>query len=115
MGRPMSPRPMSPIFLGAVADSKECLLKSSVREARRCCARKEEMIVTELRGGSSEQDESTAIGSGGKKRAQTREGNFCRGATHFWSSRLSTLKSMGFEMQALQPDCKNRCCSVTIA
>src|SRR5882762_3114700 len=59
MGRPIRPRPMSPIFLGAAADSKECLLESDVREARRCCQRKEETIVAELRGGSSEEGEST--------------------------------------------------------
>src|SRR6266849_3308099 len=55
MGRPIRPRPMSPILLGAAADSKECLLESDVREARRCCRRKEETIVAELRGGSSEE------------------------------------------------------------
>src|ERR1700681_125859 len=37
MGRPIRPRPMSPIFLGAAADSKEGLLESDVREERRCC------------------------------------------------------------------------------
>src|ERR1700720_40033 len=46
---------------------------------------------------------------------QTREGRFCRGTSHLSSSRLSNLKSMGFDMQALQPDCRNRCCSVTMA
>src|SRR6266481_4311067 len=29
MGRPIRPRPMNPIFLGAPADSKECLLKAA--------------------------------------------------------------------------------------
>src|SRR6267143_716719 len=59
MGRPIRPRPINPIFLGAAADSKECLLKSGVREARRCCRQKEETIVAELRCGSSEDEEST--------------------------------------------------------
>src|SRR6267143_2870528 len=58
MGRPIRPRPISPIFLEAAADSKECLLESDVREARRCCLRKEETIVAELRGGSSADRES---------------------------------------------------------
>src|SRR6266478_4471434 len=58
MGRPIRPRPISPIFLGAAADSKECLLERDVREARRCYLRKEEPIVAELRGGSSEDGES---------------------------------------------------------
>jgi len=35
MGWPMRPSPMSPIFLAAVADSKESLLESGEREARR--------------------------------------------------------------------------------
>src|SRR6266568_4107069 len=29
MGRPIRPRPMNPIFMGAPADSKECLLKAA--------------------------------------------------------------------------------------
>src|SRR5882762_2172056 len=56
------------------------------------------------------------IGSGGRGReGQTREGDFCRGTSHLPSSRWSNLKSMGFDMQALQPDCRNLCCSVTNA
>jgi hypothetical protein len=39
---------MSPIFLGAAADSKEGLLESGGRGARRDSARNEKMIVTDL-------------------------------------------------------------------
>src|SRR5260370_2619215 len=114
IGRPIRPRPMIPIFLEAAADSKEYLLESDGREARQCYGQKEETIVTELRPGSSEQRESSTDWIRWQK-SQTREGNSRRGASHLSSSRLSTMKSMGFDMQALQPDCRNFCWSVTMA
>src|SRR6267378_401985 len=102
MGRPIRPRPISPIFLGAAADSKECLLESDVREARRCCLRKEETIVAELRGGSSEDGESkTDWIRRQKRRGSDAGGTILQGASHLSSSRLSNLKSTGFDTQAL--------------
>lgn len=51
----------------------------------------------------------------GSPRAQVLDGNFADNSNHRSSSRASDLKSMGLEMQALQPACMTRSWSVTIA
>src|SRR5713101_7694864 len=56
IGRPIRPRPINPIFLGPAAGSKTSLLECGGREARRYFPQKEETIVAELGGRSSEGD-----------------------------------------------------------
>src|SRR5713101_3255758 len=56
IGRPIRPRPINPIFLGPAAGSKRSLLDCGGREARRYFPQKEETIVAELGGRSSEGD-----------------------------------------------------------
>src|SRR2546425_7459705 len=56
IGRPIRPRPINPIFLGPAAGSKRSLLECGGREARRYFPQKEETIVAELGGRSSEGD-----------------------------------------------------------
>jgi hypothetical protein len=64
------------------------------------------------RGRNGEQGGRT---NGQKTEESTREGDFGKGARHLSSSRLSNLKSIGFDMQALQPAFRKLCSSVTMA
>src|SRR5713226_2717052 len=66
IGRPIRPRPINPIFLGPAAGSKRSLLECGGREARRYFPQKEETIVAELGGRSSEGDVRRSWGAEGK-------------------------------------------------
>src|SRR5437667_10044870 len=68
IGRPIRPRPINPIFLGPAAGSKRSLLECGGREARRYFPQKEETIVAELGGRSSEGDVCERSGGLGQLR-----------------------------------------------